>query len=98
MTFCMIVRQSVTYDHSKLSQSNHEYLLKHGIESVLHQNEGGIGKSIPDTKIISRDPRDIPWASPSGNLLGLGKYLGRRGWISQYLPRFDGARIQSSAL
>ena len=25
----------------------------------------------------------------------LRKYLGRRGWISQYLPRFGGARIQS---
>ena len=42
------------------------------------------------------DPRDFPRASPSGNLSGLGKSLGRRGWISQYLPRFGGARIQST--
>ena len=33
--------------------------------SVLHQNSGGIGKSI-------LDPRDFPQASPSGNLLGVG--------------------------
>ena len=50
---------------------------------MLHQNEGG----------ISLDPRDFPRSSPSGNLSGLGKSLGRRGWISQYLPRFDGAWI-----
>ena len=30
-------------------------------------------------------------------LLGLGKSLGRRGWISQYLPRFGGARTFSSS-
>ena len=28
------------------------------------------------------------------NLSGLGKFLGHGGWISQYLPRFDGAWIQ----
>ena len=28
------------------------------------------------------------------SLSGLGKSLGHRGWISQYLPRFDGAWIQ----
>ena len=39
-------------------------------------------------------PRDFPRALPSGNLSGLGKSLGRRGWIFQYLPRFGGARIQ----
>ena len=32
----------------------------------------------------------------TGHLSGLGKSLGQRGWISQYLPRFDGARIQSA--
>ena len=62
--------------------------------SVLHQNSGGIGKSIPSALEISLDPRDFPRASPSGNLSGLGKSLGRRGWISQYLPRLGGARIQ----
>ena len=41
------------------------------------------------------DPRDFPRALPSGNLSGLGKSFGRRGWISQYLPRLGGARIQS---
>ena len=30
------------------------------IVSVLHQNEGGIGKSIPDAQEISRDPREFP--------------------------------------
>ena len=64
--------------------------------SVLHQNSGGIGKSIPSALKISLEPRDFPRASPSGNLSGLGKSLGRRGWISQYLPRFGRARIQSS--
>ena len=63
--------------------------------SVLHQNSGGIGISIPSALEISLDPRDFPRASPSGNLSGLRKYLGRRGWISQYLSRFGGARIQS---
>ena len=63
--------------------------------SVLHQNSGGIGKSIPSALQISLDPRDFPRASPSGNLSGLGKSFGRRGWISQYLPRLGGARIQS---
>ena len=62
--------------------------------SVLHQNSGGIGKSIPSALQISLDPRDFPRASPSGNLSGLGKSFGRRGWISQYLPRLGGARIQ----
>ena len=33
-----------------------------GIVSVLHQDEGGIGKSIPDGRKISRDPRDFPRA------------------------------------
>ena len=54
--------------------------------SVLHQNLGGIGKSIPSALEISLDPRDFS---------GLGKSLGRRGWISQYLPRLGGARIHS---
>ena len=56
--------------------------------AVVHQNSGVIGKSTP--LLISLDPQDIPRAAPSG----LGKSLGHRGWISQYLPRFDGAWIQ----
>ena len=66
------------------------------IVSVLHQDEGGIGKSIPDARKISRDPRDFPRAKPEGNLEGRGKSGGQRGWISQYLPRLGGARIQYS--
>ena len=42
------------------------------IVSVLHQDEGGIGKSIPDARKISQDPRDFPRAKPEGNLSGLG--------------------------
>ena len=79
------------------------------IVSVLHQDEGGIGKSIPDGRKISRDPRDFPRAKPEGNLEGRGKServegckthgrgksRGRRGWISQYLPSLGGARTFS---
>ena len=31
-------------------------------------------------------PRDVPRASPSGHLSGLGKSLGRRGCTTQYIP------------
>ena len=64
---------------------------------MLHQDEGGIGKSIPDAREISRDPRDFPRAKPEGNLEGLGKSWGRRGWISQFLPSFGGVRTFSSS-
>ena len=42
------------------------------IVSVLHQNEGGIGKSIPDAQEISRgrSPREI--SRVKGNLEGGG--------------------------
>ena len=43
------------------------------IVTALHQNEGGIGKSIPDAQKISWDPRDFPRAKPEGNLEGRGK-------------------------
>ena len=66
--------------------------------SVLHQNSGVIGKSIPSALEISLDPQDFPRASPSGNLSGLGKSLGHQGWISQYLPCLDGGRTQSNAI
>ena len=51
------------------------------IVSVLHQH----------------DPRDFPRASPSGNLLGLGKSLRRQGWIFQHLPSFGGVWKFSSS-
>ena len=53
------------------------------IGSVLHQDEGGIGKSIPDAQEISQDPIDFPRAKSEGNLEGRGKSQGWRGWISQ---------------
>ena len=49
------------------------------IVSVLHQNEGGIGKSIPVAQEISRDPRDVLGAQPEGHLEGRGKSRGQRG-------------------
>ena len=41
--------------------------------SVLHQNFGGIGKSIPSALEISLDPRDFPQeiSRVSGNLLAV---------------------------
>ena len=58
------------------------------IVSVLHQDEGGIGKSIPDGQKISRDPREgnleSVWmgldGSPSGvsyanNILCVGIFV-----------------------
>ena len=41
-------------------------------------------------------PQDFrrPSTFPSGHLSGLRKSLEHWGWISQYLPRFGGARIQ----
>ena len=44
----------------------------HCIVSVLHQVEGGIGKSIPDARKISRDPRDFEISRVEGNLEGRG--------------------------
>ena len=86
--------------------------------SVLHQDSGGIRKSIPSAleiflgrgfctprpsgfpsglgvqnprprKIsrISLDPRDFPRASPSGNLLGLGKLGGGDGFPNTSLVK-----------
>ena len=79
------------------TQGKEGYLSKQSSEivSVLHQDEGGIGKSIPDGRKISWDPRDFPRAKPEGNLEGRGKSGGQRGWISQYLPSFGGARTIS---
>ena len=55
------------------------------IVSVLHQNEGGIGKSTPDAQEISRDPRDVPRVQPEGHLEGRGKSRGQ-------IPIFGGVR------
>ena len=63
-------------------------------------NPSGLGVQNPRPRKISRislDPRDFPRASPSGNSLG-SREIGRRGWISQYLPRLGGARIHSLIL
>ena len=43
------------------------------IVSVLYQNEGDIGKSIPVAQEISRDPRDV-------------LYLERKGLLNPILP------------
>ena len=52
-------------------------------------------KRFPETREISRgrSPREI--SRVEGNLEGRGKSRGRRGWISQYLPSFGGARTIS---
>ena len=57
--------------------------------AVLHQNSGGIGKSIPSALEISLGLRPREISRVSGN-------LGRRGWIFQSLPPLGGARIQSA--
>ena len=59
-----------------------------GIVSVLHQDEGGIGKSIPDVQEISRDPNDFPRAKPEGNLEGRGKFWGAEGMDFPVPPEF----------
>ena len=53
--------------------------------SVLHRNEGGVGKSIPNDWEISRDPRDVPTVKPERHF---EVFLG----ICQYLPSFGGIR------
>ena len=67
-------------NHLRMDLALQRYLR---VVSVLHQDEGGIGKSIPDARKISPDPRDFPRAKPEGNLEGRGKSGGQRGWISQ---------------
>ena len=79
--------------------------------SVLHQDSGGIGKSIPSALEISLG-HGFCTPRPSGcKTHGCGKSLkisldprdfpwvsgnlGRGGWIFQSLPPFGGARIQS---
>ena len=49
---------------------------------------------IPSDLEISLGPRDVPRASPSGHLSGLGKSLGRRGCTTQYIPPLGSVRIQ----
>ena len=57
-------------DYSTGSRS----LLNFYTVSVLHQNEGGIGKSMPDAQEISQNPRDFPREilRVEGNLEGGG--------------------------
>ena len=39
--------------------------------SLLHQNSGSIGKSIPSALKISLDPWDFAWVSPPGKSLSI---------------------------
>ena len=55
---------------------------------------GWIGLYIPSNLEISLSPQDVPRASPSGHLSGLGKSLGRRGYTTQYIPPLGSVRIQ----
>ena len=55
---------------------------------------GYIGFYITSDLEISLAPRDVPWASPSGHLSGLGKSLGRQGCTTQYIPPLSSVRIQ----
>ena len=55
--------------------------------AILHQNSGVLGDQPPL-------PSSFSSTLEISLRLRLGKYLGHRGWISQYLPRFDGAWIQ----
>ena len=48
---------------------------------------------LPNLK-ISLGPRDVPQASPSGHLSGLGKSLGRRGCTTQFIPPLGSVCIQ----
>ena len=62
---------------------------------AVHCLESGyIGLHIPSDLEISLGPRDVPRASPSGHLSGLGKSLGRRGCTTQYIPPLGSVRIQ----
>ena len=56
--------------------------------AILHKNSGVLGDQPP---LPSRFPSTLEISLR----LRLGKSLGHRGWISQYLPCFDGARIHS---
>ena len=49
-----VLRQSFCGKLKLSAESGHLYL-----GSVIHQDEGGIGKSIPDAQEISWDPRDL---------------------------------------
>ena len=61
----------------------------HWIGSVLHQDKGGIGKSIPDAQEISRDPKDFPREI-------LREISSAEGM--DFLPSFDGVRSSSTVL
>ena len=67
---------------------NDERMAVHCLES------GCIRLYIPSDLEISLGPRDVPRASPSGHLSGLGKSLGRRGCTTQYIPPLGSVRIQ----
>ena len=56
--------------------------------SEIHQNEVGIGKSIPDAQEISRDPRDFPRAKPEGSQADVG-------WLSVNVAKSLRAFVES---
>ena len=71
------------YNNAYLVSSDHEWL-----NHTVSCNKFWINRVIfPPSPILS-------YHYPSGHLSGFGKSLGHRGWISQYHPHFDGARIQ----
>lgn len=55
---------------------------------MLDQDEGDIGKAIPNAQEISRDPKDFPRAKPERNLEGRGNSRGCWESISQQVPTF----------
>ena len=59
-------------EQNKFPPKHPKYTLFGWIGSVLHQDEGGIGKSIPDAQENSRNPKDFPRAKPEGNREGRG--------------------------
>ena len=73
----------------------HPLVWINGERMAVHCLElGCIGLYIPSDLEISLGPRDVPRASPSGHLSGLGKSLGRRGCTTQYIPPLGSVRIQ----
>ena len=66
---------------------------------MLHQNEGGFGKSIPDAQEIYGDLRDFQRAKPEGNLLIINPSTGMDQEIHPSRHgRIDSVKINASPL